>query len=93
MLLFCYNAKDYALAEQYAREGLAVDSTQNDICTNLAPALLFQGKTTEAEQIYLQYKSELKDAFLDDFRQFEEAGAIPEERKKDVERIKKMLNE
>ena len=85
--------KDYALAEQYAREGLAVDSTQNDICTNLAPALLFQGKTTEAEQIYLQYKSELKDAFLDDFRQFEEAGAIPEERKKDVERIKKMLNE
>lgn len=84
--------KDYALAEQYAREGLAVDSTQHYICTNLAAALLFQGKTTEAEQIYRQYKSELKDAFLDDFRQFEEADVIPEEHKEYVERIKQMLN-
>ena len=39
-------------AEHYAREGLAVDSTQHWIATNLAAALLFQGKYAEAEKIY-----------------------------------------
>ena len=44
-------------------------------------------------QIYRQYKDELKDSFLDDFKQFAEAGVIPEERKTDVKRIREMLNE
>jgi hypothetical protein len=47
----------------------------------------------EAEKIYRQYKDELKDSFLDDFKQFAEAGVIPKERDADVERIKKMLGE
>jgi tetratricopeptide (TPR) repeat protein len=85
--------KQYAESEQLAREGLAVDSTQHFIYSNLAAALLFQGKYAEAEKIYRQYKSELKDSFLDDFRQFAEAGVIPKEREADVERIKRMLNE
>ena len=85
--------KQYAEAEQLAREGLAVDSTRHFIFANLAAALLFQGKYAEAEKIYRQYKGELKDSFLDDFKQFAEAGVIPKEREADVEKIKRMLNE
>ena len=85
--------KNYKQAEQYALESLAVDSTQHWIATNLAHALLFQGRTEEAEELYRQYKDELKDAFLDDFRLFAEAGAIPKKCEAEVERIKKMLEE
>ena len=63
------------------------------IYTNLAAALLFQGKHTEAEKIYRQYKSELSDSFLDDFKQFAEAGVIPPECEADVEKIKQLLSE
>jgi len=86
-------AKQYAEAEQYAHEGLAVDSTKHFIYANLAAALLFQGKYTEAEKIYRQYKYELKDGFLDDFRQYAEAGVIPPECEADVEKIKQLLSE
>ena len=89
----CIFAKQYAEAEQYAREGLAIDSAQYFIYSNLAVALLFQGRYEEAEQIYRQYKDELKDSFLDDFKQYAEAGVIPEERKTDVERIKRLIEE
>ena len=85
--------KRYAEAEQYAIEGLAVDSTRHWIASNLAAAQLFQGKYAEAEKIYLQYKEELKEGFLDDFKQFAEAGVIPKEYEADVEKIKRILNE
>lgn len=85
--------KNFSKAEQYARDGLSLSPTQHLVATNLAAALLFQGKYAGAEQIYRQYKDELKDSFLDDFKQFAEAGVIPEELKEDVERIKRMLNE
>ena len=90
---FAIFMKQYAEAEQYARKGLAVDSTQLFIYTNLAAALLFQGKYGEAEVIYRQYKDELKDGFLGDLKQFAEAGVIPKEREEDVEKIKKLLEE
>ena len=79
--------------EQNALEALKVDSTQHMAYTNLAAALLFQGKVEEAEKLYSQYKAEFKDGFLSDFAEYERLGVIPEERKKDVERIKAMLNE
>jgi len=85
--------KQYAEAEHCAREGLEVDSTQHWIASNLAASFLFQCKYEEAETIYRKYKDELKDSFLDDFRQFAEAGVIPKEREEDVERIKRILNE
>ena len=85
--------KQYQEAEQCAREAIAVDFTQHWIQANLAVALLFQGKYGEAEEIYRQYKDELKDGFLDDFNQFAEAGVIPKEREEDVEKIKKLLEE
>ena len=77
--------------EYYALEALKVDSTKHLAYTNLAAALLFQGKTAEAEKLYRQFKSEFKDSFLDDFAEYERLGVIPEERKMDVERIKAML--
>jgi tetratricopeptide (TPR) repeat protein len=86
-------ATQYGEAEQSAREALSVDSTQHWIYTNLAAALLFQGKTVEAEQIYRKYKEELMDGFLNDFLQFAEAGVIPKKYEVDVKRIKKMLEE
>jgi len=78
-------------AEQMSMEALGIDASQHFIYANLAAALLLQGKYEEAEAIYQKYKDELKDSFLDDFKQFEALGVIPEERKADVERIKRIL--
>ena len=80
-------------AEQMSIEAIDIDSSQLFLYTNLAASLLLQGKYEEAEAIFLEYKDELEDYFLDDFEQFEAAGIIPEEREADVERIKKMLLE
>lgn len=79
--------------EQYSLEAIKVDSTQHIAYTNLAAALLFQGRFEEAEKLYLKYKDEFRNGFIDDFAEFERLGVIPEERKADVERIKAILNE
>lgn len=79
--------------EQYSLEAIKVDSTHHLAYTNLAAALLFQGKVIEAEKLFLEYKDEFKNTFIDDFAEFERLGVIPEERKADVERIKAILNE
>ena len=89
----CIFMGKFSQSEQYASEAISIDGTKMFVYTNLAAALLFQGKYDEAEQIYRQFKDELKDSFLQDFQDYEEAGVIPTERKADVERIKKMLNE
>lgn len=83
----------FSEGEHYSLEALEVDSTKHIIYTNLAAAYLFQGKVEEAEKLYRQYKAELKDGFLSDFAEYERLGVIPPQRKKDVERIKAMLNE
>ena len=79
--------------EECSLEALQVDSTKHIAYTNLAAALLFQGKIEEAEKIYRQYKSEFKDGFLDDFAEYERLQVIPKEYMADVERIKAMLQE
>lgn len=86
-------SKQFVQAEQYSIKALKVDSTKYFANTNLALAYLLQGKYTDAEKIYIQYKSELKNDFLNDFEEFAKAGIIPTERKADVEKIKKMLKE
>jgi len=89
----CIFMKQYAKSERYARLALSLDDTQHWIYTNLAAALLFQGETEEAEAICRQYKDELKEAILDDFKAYVEAGVIPGKYERDVERIKQMLSE
>lgn len=88
----CLFMKRFVQSEKYAREGLLVDSTQLFIYSNLASALLLQGKILEAEKIYGQFKNELKESFFYDFKQFAEVGLIPKKREKDVKRIKELLN-
>ena len=83
--------KQYVEAEIYSKEALEVDSTKHVVYGNLAAALLFQGKYQEAEKIYRQYKSELKEGFLSDFEEFSKAGVIPKNREEDIEKIKQLL--
>ena len=85
--------KDFTESEIQAKDALSIDESQHWIVTNLAAALLFQGKYDEAEAIYRQYKEELKESFLQDLNNFETAGVIPEDRKADVERIRQLLTE
>jgi TPR repeat protein len=91
--------KEYAKSEQSARQALELDST-SIAKTNLAHALLFQNRFSEAEIIYRELELSqtiIKDnetytqAFLDDFDEFEKAVVIPEEHKADVEKIRKIL--
>lgn len=85
--------KEFAKAEQCASEALEIDISQKWIFTNLAAALLLQGKYADAEELYVFLKPELKSSLLDDLAAYEQAGVIPKERKADVERIRKMLYE
>lgn len=80
-------------AENTATNALSIDNKKKWIKINLAAALLFQGKYSEAENIYLQYKGEFKKEMLDDLETFSSNGIIPKEREADVEKIKIMLNE
>ena len=88
---FAIFEKQYTEAENYSKEALKVNSTKHVAYSNLAAALLFQGKFQEAEKIYRQYKSELKEGFLSDFEEFSKAGVIPKNREEDVEKIKQLL--
>ena len=85
--------KQFAQAERYSIEALKVDSTIHSAYTNLAAALLFQGRCQEAEKIYRQYKPEMKESFLSDFEEFVKAGVVPKNREKEVEKVKQMLLE
>ena len=88
---FAIFEKQYTEAENCSREALEVDSTKHVAYSNLAAALLFQDKYQEAEKIYRQYKSEMKEDFLSDFEEFSKAGVIPKNREEDVEKIKQLL--
>ena len=91
---FCANLLGkFEEGELHSLEALKVDSTQHLAYTNLAAAYLLQGKYQAAEKLYRQYKNEFKEGLLTDLDELAKAGVIPAERKADVEKIKKMLNE
>lgn len=83
---------NFLKAEELAVEGLKIDQNQLFIYTNLAAALLFQGKYDKAWAIYKRYKEELQEMFLDDLIQYEKLGIIPVEHMNEVGKIKKMLS-
>lgn len=89
----CLFIGHYEEAEQLSRESFAIDESQHWLVTNLAAALLFQGRYNEAEAIYLQYKDELKDNFTDDIYAFRKAEVIPKEHQAEMERIEQLIND
>lgn|SRR5574344_1431507 len=98
----CIFLKMFCEAEKYSKDillGTNLDSLLVHkeysllLHLNLAHSLLFQGKFEEAKKIYLKYKSELKQSFLDDFNEFERQDVIPKECDVDVEKIRKLLTE
>ena len=88
---FSLQVQNYAQAEEYSREALKWSDDIN-IYTNLAAAILLQGRFEEAKQIYLTYKDDLRDAFLNDFQTLKDNNAIPEHLIDDVEKIIELLN-
>jgi len=75
--------KQFLKTLESAKRGLAIDSTQTWIYSNLAIGYLSQGKLHEAEQIYAKYKDlgfddqrSFKDAFIDDLHTLREANII-----------------
>jgi tetratricopeptide (TPR) repeat protein len=90
--------KEYKKSEQSARQALKLDNTQTWVKTNLAHALLFQNRFSEAEKMYKELSLIKRNEnvtymqiFLEDFEALEKAGAIPEKHKNNVEKIRNML--
>ena len=93
--------KKFKAVESDIREGMALDTNNKYLFTNLPPALLLQGKYDEALVEYQKYKdvsygdqnlATYKDAFLDDLNAFEATGIIPPERMEGVKKIRDILN-
>jgi len=85
-------------AEVFVKKGIAIDSTQQLMQTNLAMAFLFQGKYEEAKKIYIELKDKeypddktktFKDIFLQDLADVEKEGI----KHSDVAKIKKLLKQ
>jgi len=95
---FYLHTQEYAQAEQYARKALEIDKDYAEAKIKLAHALLFKNNISEAEQLYLELSQTLNEenetysqTILENFDVLEKAGAIPQERKADVEKIREML--
>ena len=88
---FSLQVQNYVQAEEYSREALKW-SDNVGIYTNLAAAILLQGRFEDAKEIYLRYKDEKKESFLSDFQTLKDNNAIPEHLYGDVEKIIELLN-
>ncbi len=92
--------KKFEGVEADVREGLSLGTENKFLPTNLAPALLLQGKFEAAQAEYKKWKDQAfgeqgyetyRAAFLDDLATFEKAGIIPPKRKADVEAVRALL--
>ena len=90
----------FAQNEQDIREAMSLGTENKYLATNLPPALLLQGKKTEALAEYQKWKdlpfgeqglATYRNAYLDDLKAFEAAGIIPAERQADVEEVRALL--
>ncbi|MEL6132898.1 MAG: tetratricopeptide repeat protein [Bacteroidota bacterium] len=90
---------DFEGAEAAARRALALCPDEYWINTNLAHALLCQGKYEEAKAVYTQYPPHTLfmngetwgELFLYDFKDLEEGEVIPAPYRKDAKKIQMML--
>ena len=86
--------KQYIQTEQNAKEALKIINDYSEAKINLAHALLFQNRFSEAETIYKEVADSgdtYIQSILDDFDALEQANAIPEERKAEVEKMREKL--
>ena len=92
--------KKFAAAEADVREGLALVAEHKYLPSNLAPALLLQGKQKEALLEYQKWKDKpfeeqnyptYRDVFLDDLNTFEKAGIIPPKIRPGLQEVRKLL--
>ena len=97
--LYYLITEDFKLSEQIAHKALEIDSTQTRIKITLVHALLFQGKTVEAEKICDELANTIYQGFntyaatlLDDFERLKKADIVPPNSKNDFERIITNLN-
>jgi len=74
-------ARQFEAAEAAARQGLSLDPSQTWIYTNLAHALMFQGKLDPARALYAKYTGTSmpderlwEEVIRDDFEELREAG-------------------
>jgi tetratricopeptide (TPR) repeat protein len=88
---FAIFTSNFSDSENYAKEALSLNPDNLGPYANLAASLLLQGRFDEAKEIYLKYKSELKDSFLSDFEKFKANNIIPQERLYDGEKIIELL--
>jgi tetratricopeptide (TPR) repeat protein len=68
--------KEFTKTVDFAQKGLALDSTQTWIYSNLALGYLLLGKWPEAKKIYAAYKEMYSETFLDDLHALREAGIL-----------------
>ncbi len=73
---FCVFKKENTKAISFAQKGIALDSTQTWIYSNLAVGYLLSGKWPEAKKIYGEYKNIYQDEFLKDLHDLREAGIV-----------------
>jgi len=92
--------KEYVQSEQSARKALELDNTYLLPKTNLAHALLFQNRFTEAEHIYKELSQTIyqdnetyNKVLLNDFVELKKAGVIPENSNEDMEKIRQILQD
>lgn len=86
-------------AEVSIRKGFAIYPEYGYLPTNLAPALLLQGKFRKAKVVYKKWKDKpygtdsltYKNVFLEELKNLEAAGIIPKKRLADVAAIRQFL--
>ncbi len=73
---FCAFKKENTRTINFALKGIALDSSQTWIYSNLAVGYLLSGKWPEAKKIYGEYKDLYQDVFLKDLHDLREAGIV-----------------
>lgn len=84
---------DFKGAEKTLREGIKMNPDFGYFPTNLAPALLFQGKFEAAKEVYAKYKDKVflgktyKELYLADFQEIKATGFVPQAYEQDMQKI------